>query len=136
MSFRKVDVKTEVGIHFCSGVLITEENVLSTGRCLKRASLIIYPLYDDVFVLTTRTNLWHPRRKILIKHIEVHQNYSEQRDSDDIAVVTVSFTLYFMHYIFHTMMIFLKFISNPFSCFDLCPLVITYTERNPISWAD
>ena len=92
LSFRKVDSNSESGIHFCSGVLITEENVLSTGRCLKRASLIIYPLYDNVFVLTGEENIWSPRTKALIKHMVVHQNYSEWRNFDnDIAVVTVSY---------------------------------------------
>ena len=97
MSFRKVDNKIEAGIHFCSGVLITEENVLSTGRCLKKSSLIMYPLYDDVFVQILPENIWTSRRKILIKRIEVHQNYSERRNFDnDIAVVTVSYTLYYI----------------------------------------
>ena len=97
MSFRKVNNRTEAGTHFCSGVLITEENVLSTARCLKSTSLITNPLYNDVFVLTGYVNLWTPRTTFFIKHIEVHQNYSERRSFEhDIAVVTVSYRLYYI----------------------------------------
>ena len=115
MSFRNVDINSEYGIHFCSGVLITDENVLGTGRCLRRTSLVVYPLYNDVFVLTGYVNMWAPRKKIAIKYMEVHRNYTGRRNfNNDIAVVTVSCILYIVYHSFQTLMPFLFLISFNF----------------------